>query len=118
MSFGCELVDPVTKETMTVPFMHGIHGPNIPLGGTNELRISVTYNYANIYYKVMGGNGLRNIEGKTGAETIPIFQDAISKLKDDVNPDYWEPTEGNAKRALYSLLALAQMGPDGIWTID
>ena len=39
-------------------------------------------------------------------------------LGDDVDDDYWKPTEGNAKRALYGLLAMAQMRPDGVWGGD
>lgn len=54
----------------------------------------------------------------TGAESIPVLQKAIAALSDDVNPDYWEPTEGNAKRALCGLLAFAQLRPDGVWEGD
>ena len=43
---------------------------------------------------------------------------AIDTLKDDATNDYWEATEGNAKKALYGLLAFAQMRPDGIWDGD
>ena len=32
--------------------------------------------------------------------------------------DYWHATEGNAKRALYGLLAFAKMRPDGVWDGD
>lgn len=31
---------------------------------------------------------------------------------------YWNPTPGNAKAALYGLLAFAQMRPDGVWDGD
>jgi hypothetical protein len=54
----------------------------------------------------------------TGADSIPILEKAIAQLGDDVDEDYWEPTEGNAKRALSQLLALAKMRPDGVWTGD
>lgn len=37
---------------------------------------------------------------------------------DDVDTDYWKPTEGNAKRALLQLLAMAKIRPDGIWDGD
>ena len=58
------------------------------------------------------------LENKTGAESIPLLEKAIANLGDDVHPDYWEPTEGNAKRALFKLLALARLRPDGVWRID
>jgi hypothetical protein len=43
---------------------------------------------------------------------------AIAKLNDDVDQNYWKPTEGNAKKALTQLLALAKMRPDGVWRGD
>lgn len=62
--------------------------------------------------------GIRTIYGMSGAESIPILENAINQLGDDASPDYWEPTEGNAKRALLQLLAMAKMRPDGIWDGD
>lgn len=48
-----------------------------------------------------------------------MLEKAISALGDDVDDsDYWHATEGNAKRALYGLLALAKMRPDGVWDGD
>ena len=54
----------------------------------------------------------------TGAESIPVLQKAIANLGDDTDPDYWKATDGNAKRPLCQLLAMAQMRPDGIWDGD
>lgn len=55
----------------------------------------------------------------TGAESIPMLEKAISALGDDVDDsDYWHATEGNAKRALYGLLAFAKMRSDGVWDGD
>ena len=48
-----------------------------------------------------------------------MLKKAISALDDDVDDsDYWHATEGNAKRALYGLLAFAKMRPDGVWDGD
>ena len=63
-------------------------------------------------------SGIRTIYGMTGAESIPVLKAAIAQLGDDVDDDYWKPTEGNAKRALTQLLALATMRPEGIWHGD
>lgn len=85
------------------------------------LWLNVTYNYGHFYYQpeVFGENGIRSIYGKTGAESIPMLEKAISALGDDVDDsDYWHATEGNAKRALYGLLAFAKMRPDGVWEGD
>lgn len=56
--------------------------------------------------------------GMTGAESIPVLEAAAAKLSDEVSDDYWEATEGNAKRALLQLLAMARMRPDGVWDGD
>jgi hypothetical protein len=36
----------------------------------------------------------------TGADSIPVLSLAAAQLQNDVDDDYWKPTEGNAKRAL------------------
>ena len=109
-----------------------LHG----LGESPEAHLNVAWNYARHYYRVFtpaplrpgvdqyhaneGGTvgGIRSIYGLTGAESIPVLQHAIDQLGDDTHPDYWEPTEGKAKRALTQLLALAKMRPDGVWNGD
>lgn len=118
MSWDCSLVDPVTRETLETDKLHDIAGGTYCLGGTREMWLSVTYNYGNIFRKVIPPDGIKTLEGVSGADSIPILEDAINKLADDVDKDYWKPTEGNAKRALYGLLALAKLRPDGIWEIS
>lgn len=134
MSYDIELQDPVTKETLHLESPHYMRGGTYAVGGTTEAHLNVTYNYATHFRKVFGDanaelskfdkifgggeTGIRRIYGMTGAESIPVLSTAISQLGDDVDPDYWKPTEGNAKRALVQLLALAQMRPDGVWTGD
>jgi hypothetical protein len=88
------------------------------LGGSRTAEINITYNYARHYSRVFGEKGLRTIYGMTGAESIPVLKAAIDRLGDDVDQDYWKPTEGNAKAALLQCLALAEMRPDGIWNGD
>lgn len=117
MGYDLSLVDRVTRNVLDGEH-HDIRGSNYAVGGTTELRLSVTYNYAEHYYRVFGEEGIRTIYGMTGKESVPVLEDAISKLGDDIDDDYWKPTEGNAKVALRKLLALAGMGPDGIWEGD
>lgn len=118
MSYDIELCDPVTREVIELDEPHQMRGGTYCVGGTTELHLNITYNYGEFYYQTMGNSGIRTIYGLTGAESIPILEAAISKLGDDVDPDYWKPTEGNAKRPLYQLLAFAKMRPDGIWDGD
>jgi hypothetical protein len=118
MSYDIDLKDPVTKKTLELDEPHQMQGGTYEIGGTTEMHLNVTYNYAVHYYKTMGEQGIRMIYGKTGAESIPILKVAAAQLDDDDDVDYWKPTEGNAKRALLQLMALAEMRPDGIWGGD
>lgn len=120
MSYDITLRDPVTSGILTIDSPHFLTGGTYALGGTTDLWLNVTYNYSEFYYRpeVFGEKGIRTIYGMTGAESIPVLKSAIANLGDDVADDYWEPTEGNAKRPLCQLLAMAQMRPDGIWDGD
>ncbi len=120
MSYDINLNDPVTHEVIFFDHPHDMRGGTYAMGGTREAWLNVTYNYAKFYYRedVLGEDGIRSIYGKTGAESIPILERAIAALGDDVDLDYWKATEGNAKRPLCQLLAMAQMRPDGIWDGD
>lgn len=118
MSYDITLNDPITKEPIEIADAHFMRGGTYAVGGTNRLWLNITYNYGFLYYRVIGEEGIRTIYGMSGAESIPILEKAIAALGDDVDPDYWEPTEGNAKRPLYQLLAMAKMRPDGIWDGD
>lgn len=118
MSYDITLNDPVTKEVIKFDTPHQMKGGTYCMGGTTEAWLNITYNYANFYYKIFGEEGLRFIRGKMAAETIPLLKSGCDKLKDDVTSNYWDPTEGNAKRALLQLIALGTMRPDGIWDID
>lgn len=118
MSYDISLTDPVTHEILHIEVPHQMRGGTYAIGGTTEMWLNVTYNYGAHYRRVMGAEGIRAIYGMTGAESIPVLKSAIGALGDDVDEDYWEPTEGNAKSALCKLLALAQMRPDGVWDGD
>ena len=119
MGWDCRLADPVTRETLETDKIHDIAGGTYCLGGTREMWLNVTYNYSRIFRKVLfPPEGLNKLDGASGADSIPILEAAISKLGNDVDKNYWEATEGNAKKALYGLLALARLRPDGIWEIS
>lgn len=139
MSYGCYLVDPVSKEVLTTDTPHQIRGACYALGGTTEMYLSVTYNYSSWYYKdgvfpTRDGKsiGFNSLHGMSGAESIPVLTNAIKMLEamdeaiidnelrecmDTKIAGYWLPTRDNAIRPLYSLLAFARMRPDGEWYI-
>ena len=118
MSYDIYLLDRVTKETIEFDDTHDIKGGTYKVGGNTEAWVNITYNYSNHYYRVFGEYGIRTIYGMTGADSIPLLNNAINQLGNNISEDYWESTEGNAKRSLYSLLAFAQLRPDGIWDGD
>lgn len=117
MSHDIYLMDPITGDTLELDEPHHMRGGTYQVGGTRELHLNVTYNYSR-HYAMMGVLGICTIYGKTGAESLPIIDAAVSQLGDDVSDDYWDPTEGNAKRALLQLRAMALLRPDGVWNGD
>lgn len=140
MSYDIDLIHPVTRKTLQLDKPHQMKGGTYALGGTTDASLNITYNYSSHYYRVFpmrevresdldyvkeqaakndsNVGGIRSIYGLTGAESIPVLDAAIAQLGDDVDPDYWKATEGNAKAALTQLKALAQLRPDGIWSGD
>ena len=119
MSYDIKLVDPVTKNVLILEEPHHMRGGTYAIGGTTKAHLNVTYNYCHIFRTALqSDDGIRAIYGLTGAESIPILVAAASTLSDDIDDDYWAPTEGNAKQALLQLLTLAAMLPNGVWDGD
>ena len=120
MSYDIRIVDKETKMPIMVEEPHNIAGGTYAVGGTKELWLNITYNYAPFFRKVFkehGDSGIHCIEGENVEKTIPWIEDAINNLGDDVDDNYWTPTEGNAKKSLKSLLKLAELCPQGEWEI-
>ena len=118
MSYDIRLKDPVTNNTIQFDEKHHLIGGTYEVGGTTHAWLNITYNYAPHFKRVFGEKGIRTLYGMTGADSIPLIEQAVDQLKNDVDENYWKPTEGNAKAALYGLLAFAKMRPDGIWDGD
>ena len=141
MSYDIYLVDPITRETLTLAEPHFMRGGTYAVGGETRSHLNITYNYGGHFCRVFEElpaprplapeqmrrhyaltgetvTGIRTIYGLTGAESISVLNRAMALLKDDVTDSYWEPTEGNAKRALIQLRALATLRPDGVWDGD
>lgn len=118
MSYDIELTDPVSGETIQFDSPHHMRGGTYCVDATKEAWLNITWNYSKFFYNTMGEKGIRTIYGTTGADSIPILQAAADQLKNDATKNYWDSTEGNAKRALLQLIAMAKMRPDGIWAGD
>ena len=124
MSYDIELRHPVTGETLQLDEPHHMRGGTYQAGGTTDAHLNVTYNYFEHFLKAFGDSvdgserGIRKLYGMTGAESIPFLEAGAANLGDDMDDDYWKPTEGNTKAAIMQLLALARMRPDGVWHGD
>lgn len=118
MSYDIDIIDQKTGSIAEVVNPHFVCGGTYALDGTKQLSLNITYNYGKHFYRVLGEGGIRSIYGKKVYETLPILAKAVGELKDDVHPNYWEPTEGNARRALLDLITLGAQFPQGIWQGD
>lgn len=141
MSYDIELCDPVTHETLQADSPHQMRGGTYQVGGTTDMWLNVTYNFGKYFRKAFEGftcgpdlsdpwrtalakepgyldGSIRALYGHTGGESIPMLKTAISRLGDEMGPDYWHGGEGRAKQALCQLLAMARMRPDGVWDGD
>ena len=117
MSYNIQLNNP-DGTVATVPDGHDLRGGTYVLGGTDDAWLNVTYNYSPHFYRTMGEKGIRAIYGMTGRESLPMLTQAIDALGADIHPDYWKPTEGNARAALVNLRQLAMACPDAVWNGD
>ena len=122
MSYDINLLDPITKNVIEINDAHFLRGGTYKMGGSTELSLNITYNYSEILHKIIQPKftpseyktGIRSLYGMTAFEATPILETAISILKNNVVDDYWQPTEGNVKRALNNLLTMCKMRPDSI----
>lgn len=116
MSYDVELRDALTGKTLQTDIPHFMRGGMYAIGGTHKLWLNITFNYGPLFRKAVS-EGIYAIDGMSAVESIAVLDKMIAVLGDDVDDDYWKPTEGNAKRALLQLKAMAQMRPDGEWKV-
>lgn len=134
MGYSLYLCDPVTGNTLHTELPHMMACGMYAVGGTTEMWLHITSNYARWYCKpiAFGDKGIFAINDMGAIESVPVINKAIAGLtaldedlsKEEVeryrkhNVDgYWLPTKQNALKPLYQLRALALMRPDGIWEV-
>jgi len=122
MSYDIRLVDPVTKEPLHTKVNHDMRGGMYAIGGTTELWLNITWNYAHYYYESTDGDkrfahdeisayyadgttgpvkteyGIRGIYGKTGAESIPMLKDLIERIESNYKDENGEWKSARRKR--------------------
>ena len=108
-----------------LPEKHDIAGGTYAVGGTRDAWLYVTYNYAGTFHRVIGGEGLRSLDGGCVRDSLPVLDKAIAALGEaQPDADYWKATDGNAKKALVDLKAIADLAlqafPDErlTWEVD
>ena len=110
MSYDVDFCDPVSGDVIELNDKHFMRGGTYVIGGSTELSLNITYNYSKNY--AVHNFSIRDLNGQTALEAIPELERVVGLLGDDTDPDYWRATDGNAKRALISLLTMAKMRPD------
>ncbi len=118
MSYDVYLKDATTGEVLNLPAPHQLTGGTLVVGGTTEAWLNVTYNYGKHIREALHPDGIRWLYGQRARDTIQALSEAILALGVERSDDYWEPTPGNAGAALFDLLTLAYLAPDGIWQGD
>lgn len=120
MSYDIYLLDAETQAVLEMP--EGQRAPNggtYAMGGSDMAWVNVTYNYARHFRNFLHAEtGIRWLYGKKARDTGAVLNAAINAMQDNESDDYWEPTEGNARRALIGLRDMALALPDGVWSGD
>jgi hypothetical protein len=105
VSLGCsECGTPVSVDRFE-------EGGTYTIGGTDEARISVTYNYGKHF-------NFNELDGKTASEVLPVLEKRIAELGTDLNSDYWTASEGNVRRVLERLASWARKYPTAVFTAN
>lgn len=117
MSYDIDLIDTTTGEPCDLGLDFVDHVGTYVIGGTSDASINITYNYTKTLNRAIDGS-IRSLYGKTGKDSIPILENAISQLGDEMADSYWTECDGNVKRALKKMVAFAKICPDGVWRGD
>lgn len=113
MSYDIDIVD---DEGNIIEFSdkHNIAGGTYMLGGTSAASLNITYNYAPHYYKhIDAKHGIRALYGMKASQVAAALLPVIQELGIERDEDYWKNTPGNAGHALFNLMTLCLMAPNG-----
>lgn len=78
------------------------------VGGTPECDLKITGNYTRVF-------NIHQVDGMTGAESLPLLTEAIDQLGTEQDDNYWTPTPGNVGYTLSILAGWATEHPEGVW---
>lgn len=110
MSYDINLVDKDTGEYLYTNDEHNLTGGTYAVGGTKELYLNITFNY----YKIFKEYNLYipDLDNQLVADVLSNLCSTYAEMEGEPSDNYWEATEGNAKKALKNLIALCSLAPD------
>ena len=137
MSYYIGLKNPAVNETASFrqKIFAFVQKLACTISGTTELWLNITYGYAPYYYETTKNDerfaynqlvsddrhaivqteyGIRGIDGKTSAESIPMLKDLINRIEQK----YKKQVAAKVTEPLYKMLATAQRQPNRIWDVD
>lgn len=118
MSYDIMITD-ANGKTRELAKPHQIKGMTHVHGENFLLEYNTTYNFAPTFQRLFGPEGIRFLYYKSMADTIPLLDAAIGKLGDARGDGPWECADGNVKKALKDLRALAGLAdPSDLWEGD
>lgn len=91
-------------------------GGTQPVGGTDDPKLNITYNYSEVYN--IFDFGIFQLNGTRAGDSIAKMEEIVAKCGTKRFADYWAPTPGNAGIAVARLLAWAKQYPEGIWRVS
>lgn len=117
MGYDIKLLDKNKKIVQSERALYSLGG-YFDKTGIHEMECGITYNYSSVLNKVFpDSKGIKYLNNRIARDTYSVLGNAINKLQDNYSNDYFEPTEGNVKKALLSLYQMALRKPDAVWQI-
>lgn len=114
MSYDIYIYNPKTKKIISSDYAGYVDSNDYD----KLLYLNLTYNYSSILQKIFDNkDGIYILNNKKVSRTIDKIQNAINKLNNQMNKNYWDVSEGNVKFALLKLYQIALLGQDGVWKI-
>lgn len=109
MSYDIDYVDD-NGDTIQLTGKNQCKGGTYALEGTDLASLNITYNYSKFFIKAFGEKGIQELDGLLINDAKVKIEKAVAKLSDEgANDDYWDGTEGNARKALIDLLSITYL---------
>ncbi len=114
MSYWVYLEDADSGESVPAP--NHTEGGTYAVGGVAKAELNVTWNYSEQYSRF--GFSLKHLNGLKASEATIRLTAMVAALGTETGDDYWEPTPGNAGKALAILLGWARANPEAVFRVS